>query len=64
MNRNFRSTYLQTLGFHGVQDGVQVKLSLEAVLNSDLININKLSKLCVTFGIPSTYRVFVWKILL
>lgn len=64
MNRNFRSTYLQTLGFHGVQDGVQVKLFLESILLQHEVDLQKLSKLCTTFGIPSGFRVQVWKILL
>jgi len=64
MQRNFRTAYLQTLGFHGVQDGVQVKLSLQTVLSDPVIDLEKLSKLCTNYGLPAQYRVISWKLLL
>eukprot|EP00124_Ichthyophonus_hoferi_P000596 Ihof_evm7s23 gene=Ihof_evmTU7s23 len=60
MQRNFRSNYLKTLGIRGVQ----VKVPVEGVLREEVIDLDKLAKLCTTFGVPAIHRLDVWKLLL
>eukprot|EP01133_Synstelium_polycarpum_P018956 gene18956-22688_t len=60
MKKDFRTAYLNTLGFKGGQ----LKTSLEAIFEHRVIDLNKLKKICNIFEIPSQYRCRVWKILL
>ncbi|KNC76318.1 hypothetical protein SARC_11172 [Sphaeroforma arctica JP610] len=58
--QNFRSGYLQSLGV----TSVQVKDSLELILSHDTIDPSQFSLLVQQYGIPSIYRMLVWKLLL
>ncbi|EFA83664.1 hypothetical protein PPL_02730 [Heterostelium album PN500] len=60
MKKDFRTAYLNTLGFKGGQ----LKTSLEAIFEHRVIDLNKLKKICNIFEIPNQYRCRVWKILL
>ncbi|GAM27340.1 hypothetical protein SAMD00019534_105150 [Acytostelium subglobosum LB1] len=60
MKRDFRTAYLNTLGFKGGQ----LKTSLEAIFEHRVVDLNKLKKICNLFEMPSQYRGRVWKILL
>jgi len=60
MARDFRKAYYSQLGVQVVE----VKNSLELLLDADPIDIDKLSKFCLHFKIPSVYRLLVWKLLL
>ncbi|KYR02829.1 hypothetical protein DLAC_00295 [Tieghemostelium lacteum] len=61
MKKDFRTAYLNTLGFRG---GAQLKTSLEAIFEHRVIDLSKLKKICNLFEIPSQYRSRVWKIFL
>ncbi|EAL62998.1 hypothetical protein DDB_G0288949 [Dictyostelium discoideum AX4] len=61
MRRDFRTAYLNALGFKG---GSQLKTSLEAIFEHRVIDLGKLKKICNLFDIPNQYRSKVWRILL
>eukprot|EP01134_Creolimax_fragrantissima_P000417 CFRG0417T1 len=58
--QNFRSGYLHSLGVQSVQ----VKDSLELILSQEIIDTTQFVKLVQQYGIPSIYRMLVWKLLL
>ncbi|KAI8917292.1 hypothetical protein DFJ77DRAFT_459852 [Powellomyces hirtus] len=57
---NFRKTYFGSLGLQVVQ----AKPSLETALQGDILDIERLNKLCLWVRIPHAYRPLVWKVLL
>ncbi|KAI8819912.1 uncharacterized protein EV422DRAFT_532735 [Fimicolochytrium jonesii] len=57
---NFRKAYYSSLGVQVVE----VKPSLETALQGDILNIERLNKLCLWVRIPHSYRALVWKVLL
>ena len=58
--RNFRTSYYNSLGFHGVD----VKISLETIMNEEIIDVMKLQRFSLKFGLPALHRIIVWKIIL
>jgi hypothetical protein len=57
---NFRKNYYSSLGVKAVE----VQPSLESALSGDVLNFEKLKKLCLWVRIPHLYRPLVWKVLL
>ncbi|KAJ3169865.1 TBC1 domain member 7 [Geranomyces variabilis] len=57
---NFRKAYYSSLGVQVVE----VKPSLETALQGDILDIERLNKLCLWVRIPHSYRPLVWKVLL
>ena len=57
---NFRKNYYSSLGVKAVE----VQPSLESALGGDVLNFEKLKKLCLWVRIPHLYRPLVWKVLL
>lgn len=57
---NFRSAYYQKIGFHGVE----VKASLDEILDRDPIDVDRLAVFCLQYGTPAADRLVVWKLLL
>ena len=58
MTDNFRQNYYSSLGVKGT------KPALENALQGDVLQIEKLNKLCLWVRIPHMYRCLVWKTLL
>lgn len=58
--RNFRQNYYSSLGVQFVES----KSTLENALQGDILDIDKLNKVCLWIRIPHMYRPTVWKILL
>lgn len=57
---NFRTAYYQKIGFHGVE----VKASLDEILDRDPIDVDRLAVFCLQYGTPAADRLVVWKLLL
>ncbi|KAJ1343662.1 hypothetical protein BSLG_001810 [Batrachochytrium salamandrivorans] len=60
MTTNFRKAYYSSLGVKTVE----VKPSVENVLQGKFLSIDRLNKLCLWIRIPHFYRPVVWKLLL
>ncbi|KAJ3023280.1 TBC1 domain member 7 [Thoreauomyces humboldtii] len=60
MANNFRKAYYSSLGVQVVE----VKPSLETALQGDILDVERLNKLCLWVRIPHSYRPIVWKVLL
>ncbi|RKO93676.1 hypothetical protein BDK51DRAFT_28016 [Blyttiomyces helicus] len=60
MTKNFRKAYYSSLGVQVVE----VKPSLENALQGDVLDLERLNKLCLWVRIPHFYRQIVWKLLL
>lgn len=57
---NFRQGYYASLGVKSVD----IKPSVETALSGDLLQLERLNKLCLWVRIPHMYRPLVWKVLL
>ncbi|TPX57940.1 hypothetical protein SpCBS45565_g06594 [Spizellomyces sp. 'palustris'] len=60
MSANFRKAYYSSLGVQVVE----VKPSLESALQGDILDVERLNKLCLWVRIPHAYRPLVWKVIL
>ncbi|KND02984.1 uncharacterized protein SPPG_02059 [Spizellomyces punctatus DAOM BR117] len=60
MSANFRKAYYSSLGVQVVE----VKPSLENALQGDILDVERLNKLCLWVRIPHAYRPLVWKVIL
>lgn len=58
--RNFRSIYLNKIGFRSVEE----KKSLEMLLKEKPRKKSKLKQFCLSFSVPEMHRNLLWKILL
>lgn len=58
--RNFRSIYLNKIGFRSVEE----KKSLEMLLKEKPRKKSKLKQFCLSFTVPEMHRILLWKILL
>ncbi|TPX33508.1 hypothetical protein SmJEL517_g03661 [Synchytrium microbalum] len=59
-SRNFRKNYYRLVGVQTVE----VKVSLESAFAGDVLDLERLTKLCLWVRIPHLYRPLVWKVLL
>eukprot|EP00054_Salpingoeca_dolichothecata_P024251 m.164726 g.164726 ORF g.164726 m.164726 type:complete len:242 (-) comp24954_c0_seq5:47-772(-) len=57
---NFRKSYYSKIGFHGVE----IKKTIETLLEGDLVDVEILARCCLEFELPETSRLEVWKYLL
>ncbi|KAJ3412304.1 TBC1 domain member 7 [Chytridiales sp. JEL 0842] len=60
MAANFRKAYYSSLGVQFVE----AKRTVESALQGDLLDLERLNKLCLWVRIPHLYRPQVWKVLL
>jgi len=60
MRANLRAHYYASLGFQGAE----LKPALETILKENVVELKKISKICISYALPPEYRAVIWKLLL